>query len=86
MGSVTNAALRGMYHYTTTTNQVKEANSILDVGYHYVATDANGNPIDTNGDGIGDYLADRNGNGITDIGELPFGITIDCPANGSIIY
>ena len=42
--------------------------------------------IDTNGDGISDYLADRNGNGFADTGEVPFGITIDVPANGSVVY
>jgi hypothetical protein len=60
----------GLYHYTVLTNQVKETNSIVDIGYHYVATDAYGNPIDTDGDGIPDYLEDTNGNGIYDAGDL----------------
>jgi len=60
----------GLYHFTTQTNQVKEANTIVDIGYHYVAVDANGNPIDTDGDGIPDYLEDTNGNGIFDAGDL----------------
>jgi hypothetical protein len=42
----------GLYHFTTQTNQTIQANSIVDIGYHYVATDANGNPLDSNGDGI----------------------------------
>jgi hypothetical protein len=68
-GSVTNAALLGFYHYTTTTNQVKEANTPLDIGLHYIAVDANGNPVDTDGDGIPDYVEDANGNGVVDPGE-----------------
>jgi hypothetical protein len=60
----------GLYHFTTQTNQVKEASSQVDIGYHYVAVDAFGNPIDTNGDGIPDYLEDANGNGIFDGDEI----------------
>jgi hypothetical protein len=66
----TNANLLGLYHYTTTTNQVPETNSVVDIGYHYVATDAYGNPLDTAGYGIPDYLADANGNGVWDPGEV----------------
>jgi hypothetical protein len=68
------ADLAGLYHYTIQTNlvdgyEIKEGNSIVDIGFHYVATDANGNPIDSNGDGIPDYLQDANGNGLVDNGE-----------------
>ena len=59
----------GLYHFTTQTNQVKETNSIVDIGYHYVSTDAYGSPVDTDGDGTPDYIADSNGNGIVDGGE-----------------
>ena len=84
-GSMTADQL-GLYHFTQQTNQVKEVNSTVDIGYHYVATDAYGNPIDSNGNGIPDYLEDGNGNGITDVGESPFGITIENPINGSMLY
>jgi len=55
MGS-TNANLLGLYHYTTQTNQTPETNAIVDLGYHYVALDTNGLPVDSNGDAIPDYL------------------------------
>jgi hypothetical protein len=59
----------GLYHFTTQTNQTKEGSSLLDIGYHYVATDSNGKPIDTDGDSIPNYLEDANGNGVVDSGE-----------------
>lgn len=89
----TTANLVGLYHFTTQTNQVPETNSIVDIGYHYVATDANGIPLDTNGDGIPDYLEDANGNGLADsgeigwniIGDLGLQVIISRPRNGSTL-
>ena len=88
----------GLYHYTVTTNlvsgyEIKETNSLVDVSYHYVATDANGNPIDTNGDGIPDYLSDVNGNGVVNSGEIAWNaagdlglkVLITRPKNNSTI-
>ncbi len=75
MGS-TNASALGLYHYTTQTNQVPETNSTVDIGYHYVATDTNGIPLDSNGDGIPDYVEDANGDGIVDNGETNWGLAI----------
>jgi hypothetical protein len=61
----TNANLLGLYHFTTQTNQIPEGTSVVDIGYHYVATDTNGIPLDSNGDGIPDYLEDPLGNGLS---------------------
>jgi hypothetical protein len=81
----TNASVVGLYHYTTTTNQLKEAASIVDLGYHYAALDANGSPVDSDGDGIPDYLEDANGNGIytpgIDVGDWQ---SVDTDSDGRI--
>ncbi len=76
MGS-TNANLVGLYHYTVTTNEVIEGTNIVSIGYHYVAVDQYGNPLDSNGDGIPDYLEDPSGSG------GPLTIALVAPANNS---
>ena len=63
------ADLIGLFHFTTQTNQTIEGFSTVDIGYHYVATDQYGNPLDSNSDGIPDYIEDANGNGLIDNGE-----------------
>ncbi len=83
----------GLYHFTTQTSQVPETNSIVDIGYHYVATDTNGIPLDNNGDGIPDYTEDANGNGLIDSGEIGWNVVGDLglqviiaqPKDGSVI-
>ncbi len=64
-----NADAAGLYHYTSLIDQTKETNSVVDIGFHYVAVDSNGVAIDTDGDGIPDYQEDENGNGTSDSGE-----------------
>jgi hypothetical protein len=88
----TSASNVGLYHYTVTTNQVVEGTNTVSIGYHYVATDQYGNPLDSNGDGIPDYLEDANGNGIYDFGDLGdwqntlyLKVLITRPRNNSII-
>lgn len=83
----------GLYHFTTQTNQVIEGTNTVTLGYHYVATDNNGNPLDTNGDGVPDYIEDANGNGLVDSGEIGWNINGDLglnvlitrPKNNSVI-
>ena len=58
----------GMYHYTTSTNQVKETNSTVDCGYHYVALGTNAAPADYTADGLPDYIANSTGDGNTNNG------------------
>jgi hypothetical protein len=67
-GSV-NADARGLYHHTVLTSLAKETNSVVDIGFHLVATDSSGIPLDADGDGIADYLEDTDGDGSADTGE-----------------
>jgi hypothetical protein len=90
--SLTNAALVGLYHYTTLTNQTKELTNHLDIGFHVVAG-TNGLPMDADVDGIYDYLEDLNGNGVVNSGEtdwksaadLGLRVQITIPKNNSNI-
>ena len=65
------ASAAGLYHYTVTANQAIEGTNQVSIGFHYVATDGNGNPLDSNGDGVPDYIEGANGNGNVDPGEVP---------------
>ncbi|HEY0549119.1 MAG TPA: lamin tail domain-containing protein, partial [Verrucomicrobiae bacterium] len=62
----------GLYHFTTTVDQKPETNSIVDIGFHYIAlasTNAAAQPLDRDGDGVPDFEEDANGNGAQDVGE-----------------
>jgi len=57
-----------LYHYTVKTaansKEGTDTPANVDIGFHYVAVNASGNPIDTDGDGLADYFEDANGNGV----------------------
>lgn len=63
--------LAGLYHHTTRSDLAKDGAtaSQLDIGYHYVATDFNGTPLDQDADGLPDYREDIDGDGVVDSGE-----------------
>jgi hypothetical protein len=50
-------------------SQAQETNSVVDIGLHYVALAATGQPLDSDGDGLPDYLEDASGNGSRDGSE-----------------
>ena len=87
------APAAGLYHYTVTTNNAIEGTNIVSIGFHYVAVGSNGLPLDTNGDGIPDYIEDANGNGLANSGEVDWPVAGDTgltviitqPANNSTI-
>jgi len=82
-GSVTANTL-GLYHFTTQIDQTKEAASVVDMGYHYVAVDGNGRPLDYDSDGLADYLEDANGNGIFDGGDWGDWASADADGDGVV--
>jgi hypothetical protein len=86
-GSVSDAGLAGLFHFTTTTNvdgngvELKEQNSPLDVGLHWIAIGADGKAIDEDQDGIPSYVEDANGNGLLDSGETRWDMAGDFGLN-----
>lgn len=61
----------GLYEYTTQTNETPEETNVVDIGYHYVATDDDGDPLDTYVPGMPNYIADSAGDGM-DPNGLPY--------------
>jgi hypothetical protein len=85
----------GLFHFTSFTSNVKEGNETpspkqVNIGPHYLAL-VNGKAADSNGDGVPDFLADRNGDGIENSDEMPWSsanggvLTILAPANNSTV-
>lgn len=63
----------GLYEYTTQTSASSmEGRSIVDLGYHYLALDAQGNPVSTLVNGVADYISDTDGNGLPDAWEIEY--------------
>ncbi|MFO1459481.1 MAG: VWA domain-containing protein [Verrucomicrobiota bacterium] len=62
------ASVAGLFHHTVLTSGSREGGGNVDIGYHYVAT-SGGQPLDSDGDGLADYLEDQNGDGLLSSGE-----------------
>ena len=75
------AAAANLSDYTVTTNQSKEAGSTVDIGFHYVAM-AGGLPIDTDADGIPDYIENHPGECYCESCVAPT-VTLTSPAGGA---
>jgi Bacterial TSP3 repeat len=73
-----------LYHWTVLTNNVKETNSTVDIGLHYVAT-SGGVPIDSDGDGLADFLEDADGDGVLDATEPNIAV-VDTDGDGVSDY
>src|SRR5262249_44383402 len=87
----TTADVVGLYHFTVFTNlvgsvEIKETNSPVDIGVHYVATDANGNPGDKDLDMLADYLEDSDGGGTYNTGDLSNWQVADTDGDGVSDY
>jgi hypothetical protein len=71
----TNANLLGFSYFTGATNQTVEGSSMIDIGSRYLAVNALGEPLDSDGDGLPDYLEDLDGDGVLDGGETDWSNT-----------
>ncbi len=55
----------GLFHHVIATNLVSMGSGPVGIGFHYLKTSAGGVPLDTDGDGIPDWMEDVNGDGST---------------------
>jgi hypothetical protein len=58
-------ATAGLFHHVIATNLVPNGTNPVGIGFHYLRTTAAGIPLDTDGDGIPDWMEDVNGDGST---------------------
>jgi hypothetical protein len=74
-------AQAGLYHYTVKavpgSKEGTDSPQTVDIGFHYLGTDANGNPLDYDPDGTPDYLEDSDGDSAVDSGETDWQIASD---------
>jgi len=69
VGNRTGAAA-SLFHFTTrAASGTTEANTQVDVGYHYVGVSSAGTALDTDGDQAPNYLEDTDGDGVQDTNE-----------------
>jgi hypothetical protein len=54
----------GLFHHVIATNLVPIGTGAVGIGFHHVRTTDAGVPLDTDGDGIPDWMEDVNGDGI----------------------
>jgi hypothetical protein len=55
--------IAGLFHHVIATNLVSIGSGQVGIGFHYLKTSAGGVPLDTDGDGIPDWMEDVNGDG-----------------------
>ena len=53
----------GLFHHVIATNLVPNGTNLVGIGFHYLRTTTAGVPLDTDGDGIPDWMEDVNGDG-----------------------
>jgi hypothetical protein len=53
----------GLFHHVIATNLVPIGTGAVGIGFHHLRTTAAGVPLDTDGDGIPDWMEDVNGDG-----------------------
>lgn len=65
------AANAGLFHHTTSiVPESRENSTLVDIGLHFVSANTSGTaPLDQDADGLADYMEDRDGDGVLDIGE-----------------
>jgi len=82
------ASAAGLYYYTVTTNNAVEGTNTVSIGFNYVAVGTNGLPLDTDANGIPNYLEsdfgwltnhislsqDTSGDGIPDVWKILWGL------------
>ena len=71
----------GLFHHTLRTDLAAVGTNLVSIGFHYLRTSAGGVPLDSDGDGIPDWMEDANGDGSfqsaneTDWAKSPNGTT-----------